>query len=157
MIPLIEREVVNRKKWISPDEMVDILAISQSFPGAVAVNSAIFIGKKIGGISGALFALFGTVLPSFFIIILVAEFFFHFRDISVVRAAFTGISSAVVALLIVAAVRVARGSIRDRISPFITIAALFLLLGTGMHPIYVIMLGIATGLLINFLKSVRKK
>lgn len=157
MLPLIERDIVDKKKWISQEEMVDILAISQSFPGAVAINSAIFIGKKVGGYSGALLALLGAVLPSFLIIILVARMFFYFKDISVVRAAFTGISSAVVALLIVVAVRIAKSSIKDKISYFIAVGALVLLILTDIHPAYIIMLGIVTGLLIYFIKSKRGK
>jgi len=157
MIPLIEREIVDNKGWISQNEMIDILTISQSFPGAVAINSAIFIGRKIGGYSGALFALLGVVLPSFIIITAVAKIFSYFSNISVVKAAFKGISSAVVALLIVAAIRVGKTSIKDKISPLITIISLFLLLGIGVHPIYVILLGIVLGLILYLFKNIIKK
>ncbi|MDP3012072.1 MAG: chromate transporter [Candidatus Hydromicrobium sp.] len=157
MIPLIEREIVDKKKWISQNEMIDILTISQSFPGAVAVNSAIFIGQRIGGYIGALSALLGVILPSFLTIIVVARIFTYVSNIGVVKAAFKGISSAVVALLIVAALRVGKASIKDKISPLITIIALLLLLGTGIHPIYVIILGIALGLIIYLFKIIRKK
>lgn len=157
MIPLIEREIVDKKGWISQNEMIDILTISQSFPGAVAVNSAIFIGKKIGGYSGALLALLGVILPSFLIITAVAGIFEHFSDISTVKAALKGISSAVVALLVVAAIRVGKTGIKDKISPLITIIALILLLVIKIHPVYVIILGIVSGLIIYFLKISRKK
>ncbi len=157
MIPLIEREIVNKKNWISRDEMIDILAISQSFPGAVAVNSAIFIGKKIGGYPGALLALLGVIIPSFSIIIAVAKIFSYFSTAGVVKAALMGISSAVIALLIMAAVRVAKTGIKDKISPLVTVLALILLLFTGLHPIYVIILGIAIGLVIYLLKNISKK
>jgi chromate transporter len=159
MIPLIEREIVDKKGWISQDEMVDILIISQSFPGAVAINSAIFIGKKIGGYTGALITLLGATLPSFMIITVIARVFAHFSDIDIVRAAFYGISSAVVALLITVVIRVAKTVIRpgDIISPLIAIAALVLLLVIGIHPIYVIILGVAMGLIIYFIKFAGKK
>ncbi|MBM3701932.1 MAG: chromate transporter [Actinobacteria bacterium] len=157
MIPLIEREIVDKKKWISQNDMIDILAISQSFPGAVAVNSAIFIGQRIGGYIGALSALLGVILPSFLIIIVVARIFTYVSNIVLVKAAFKGISSAVIALLIVAALRVGKASIKYKISPLITIIALALLLGTGIHPIYVIILGIALGLIIYLFKIIRKK
>lgn len=157
MIPLIEREIVDKKKWISQNDMIDILAISQSFPGAVAVNSAIFIGQRIVGYIGALSALLGVILPSFLIIIVVARIFTYVSNIVLVKAALKGISSAVIALLIVAALRVGKASIKYKISPLITIIALALLLGAGIHPIYVIILGIALGLIIYLFKIIRKK
>ena len=157
MIPLIEREIVDKKKWISKNDMIDILSISQSFPGAVAVNSAIFIGQRIGGYIGALSALLGVILPSFLIIIVVARIFTYISNIVVVKAVFKGISSAVIALLIVAALRVGKAGMKYKISPLITIIALLLLLGTGIHPIYVIIMGIALGLIIYLFKIIRKK
>jgi len=157
MIPLIEREIVDKKGWISGDEMIDILAISQSFPGAVAVNSAIFIGKKVGGYPGAFLALLGVIIPSFSIIIVIAKIFSYFSTSGVTKAALAGISSTVIALLIMAAIRVAKTGIRDKISPLITLLALILLLFTGLHPIYVIILGITTGLLIYLLRNIGKK
>ncbi|SUY54661.1 chromate transport protein [Clostridium tetani] len=74
MVPLIEVEVVDKKKWIDKEEFLDTLVIAQSFPGALAVNTSIFIGYRIGGAVGAIMALLGTVLPSFFIIIFIASF-----------------------------------------------------------------------------------
>ena len=152
MLPLIEREIVEKKEWLSQDEMVDIFAISQSFPGAIAVNSAIFIGKKICGYAGALLALLGTILPSFVVITVVAIIFEHISDISIIKAAFKGISSAVVALLIVAAVRVGKTAIRDKTGILIFIIALVLLLIIKIHPVYVVIIGILSGLLIYFIK-----
>jgi len=157
MIPLIEREIVDKKKWISQNDMIDILSISQSFPGAVAVNSAIFIGQRIGGFIGALSALLGVILPSFLIIIAVARIFTYFSNMAVVKAAFKGISSAVIALLIVAALRVGKTSMKYKISPLITIIALVLLLGTGIHPIYVIIMGVALSLILYIFKTMREK
>jgi len=84
MIPLIEREVVDSKEWISKEEFTDILVISQSFPGALAVNSSLFIGYKIAGVIGAIAALLGTIIPSFLIILAVASSFSYFRDIPIV-------------------------------------------------------------------------
>jgi len=157
MIPLIEREIVDKKKWISQNDMIDILTISQSFPGAVAVNSAIFIGRRVGGYTGALSALLGVILPSFLIIILVARVFTYISDIGAVKAALKGISSAVIALLIITAIRVGKAGIKDKIGPFITIIALLLLLAAGIHPIYVVMLGIVLGLTRYGIKIIRKK
>ena len=80
MIPLIEEEVVNNKGWLSKEEFVDILIVAQSLPGALAVNTSIFLGYKISGILGAITTLIAVILPSFFIILIIAIFFMQFRE-----------------------------------------------------------------------------
>ena len=85
MIPLIEREVVLRYRWVSDTEFVDLLAIAQSAPGVFAVNISVFIGNKLRGMRGALSAAIGCVLPSVVIILLIALFFSRFRHIEVDR------------------------------------------------------------------------
>ena len=84
MLPIIKREVVERHGWISEEEFVDVLAVAQSSPGAVAVNSAVFIGCKLYGYLGAFVALLGSVLPSFLIILLIAAFFTRYTEYPVV-------------------------------------------------------------------------
>lgn len=100
MIPIMERETVENKKWISGEELLDIIVIAESTPGPIAINAATFIGKKVGGFTGAFFATLGVVLPSFFIILAVSYFFEAFREISVVRYAFWGIRAGVLALIL---------------------------------------------------------
>ena len=80
MVPLIENEIVTKRNWISKDDFVDLLAISQSAPGILAVNISIFIGYKLRGIRGSLVTALGTVLPSFIIILAIAMFFHNFKD-----------------------------------------------------------------------------
>src|SRR4030066_106748 len=155
MIPLIERELVDNTQWASQDEMVDILSISQAFPGAVAVNTAVLIGRKLGGYTGAFFALIGVILPSFLIILIVARLFIYISNNSIVMAALKAVSSAVVALLIFAVVRIWKAGIKDKISPIITIAALLLLIGIRIHPIYVVIMGILFGLIYHGLRIIR--
>ncbi len=157
MIPLIEREIVENKKWISRSDMIDIIAISQSFPGAVAINSAIFIGKRMGRFAGVAAATVGIVLPSFLIITLVATIFSYLWELEYVIAAFKGISSAIIALLAAVAFRFVRLSIKDKLSPFITVAALLLLLWAKIHPIYIILFGIFAGVIFYIIKKPRKK
>ena len=74
MIPIIQKEVVENKKWIKDEEFIDTISIAQSSPGPIAVNSSIFVGYKISGFPGALICTFGTVLPSFLIILVIAVF-----------------------------------------------------------------------------------
>lgn len=102
MLPIMEREFVTNKKWISKDEYVDIVAVSQSFPGVLAVNTSTFIGKKLFGMPGAFIAVTGVCLPSFLIILLIARFFTQFRGNFYVDLAMKGINAAVPALILVA-------------------------------------------------------
>lgn len=99
MVPLIEEEIVEKRKWIAKDDFIDLLAISQSTPGILAVNISIFIGYKLRGIRGSLVTTLGTILPSFFIILAIALFFHNFKDNTVVERIFKGIRPAVVALI----------------------------------------------------------
>lgn len=159
MIPLIEREVVDKKKWICFSDMCDILAISQSFPGAVAINSATIVGYRVGGYLGAVFATLGVVLPSFIILTIIGAMFTYIMDIGAVLAALRGVGAGVIALLIVAAIRVGRNAVRGAVSVLVAIGALLLILWADIHPIYAIIFGIAVGLLtygVNLIKGKKK-
>ncbi|MGM0368379.1 MAG: chromate transporter [Actinomycetota bacterium] len=157
MVPLIEREVVQRKKWIKDKDMCDILAISQSFPGAIAINSSTIIGFRVSRYSGAIFATLGVVLPSFIIITLIATVFTYIMDIGVVQAAFKGIGACVVSLLIVAAIRIGKGAIRGVVSILIIIVSLALLFWLKIHPIYTIIFGIIIGLALYGANLLKRK
>lgn len=146
MIPLIQKEVVEKKKWICSADMYDILAISQSFPGAVAINTATIVGYRVGRYAGAVCATLGVVLPSFIIITLMGTVFTRILDVGAVRAALRGIGACVVSLLMVAAVRVARGAIKGVLSILVAAGALLLIFWANLHPIYAILMGIGAGL-----------
>ena len=100
MIPLIEREVVNRG-WLNKQDFIDLFAVTQSLPGIFAVNISIFVGYKLKKITGSIICALGTILPSFFIILAIALFFNHFQDYVWVVKVFNGIRPAVVALILV--------------------------------------------------------
>ncbi len=99
MIPLIQREVVEKKGWIDEEEFLNMLALAQSAPGVLAANAAIFIGYKIRGVRGVIATLFGSILPSFVIILLIAAVFTKYRELPMLEAIFKGIRPAVVALI----------------------------------------------------------
>lgn len=127
MIPLIEQEVVNNKKWLNKDEFMDVLVVAQSLPGAMAINASIFLGYRIAGILGAISALIAVILPSFIIIILIAAFFMQFRNNYYVNAAFMGITAAVPMLVLVGAISLAKGipkNLRSLITILISLIAL---------------------------------
>ena len=104
MIPLIEEEVVNHHKWVSKEEMRDLIAIAQSCPGVFAINISIFIGYKLRKTQGAIATALGTALPSFLIILAIAIFFHQFDDKTLIAAILNGISPAVVALISVSVI-----------------------------------------------------
>lgn len=99
MIPLIQRETVENKKWITDDDILEIIAIAESTPGPVAINSATFVGYRTAGFWGAVCATFGVVLPSFVIILAIAYLMESFMEIKAVQYAFQGINVGVLALL----------------------------------------------------------
>ena len=91
MVPLIETELVNKRKWISQSDFLDLMALAQTVPGIFAVNIAIFIGYKLRKFWGAFWMALGTILPSFFIILAIALFFQQMKDNSAVESIFKGI------------------------------------------------------------------
>jgi chromate transporter len=99
MIAIIENECVSEKKWLTHDEMMDITVVAESTPGPVAINTATFVGYKVGGIIGSLCATSGVVLPSFVIIYLISSFLNRFLEITWVASAFQGIKAAVAFLI----------------------------------------------------------
>lgn len=102
MIAVIENECVEKKKWIDHDTMMDITVVAESTPGPVAINTATFVGYRVSGVWGSLFATFGTVLPSFLIIFIISMFLDDFLSIRWVASAFRGIQTAVAFLIFAA-------------------------------------------------------
>ena len=138
MIPLIEEEVVNRHKWVSKDEMLDLIAIAQSCPGVFAINIATFVGYKLNKTRGAIATTIGTALPSFLIILLIAIFFHQFEDNKIVAAIFKGIRPAVVALIAVPTFNLAKRAQLNKWTVWIPIVSALAIWLTGVSPIWVI-------------------
>lgn len=138
MLPLIEREFVDRQGWVSEDEIVDIFAIVQSVPGVIAINSSIFIGYRIAGVAGALSAALGMVLPSFITISVIAFFFVEFRDIPAVQKAFAGVRAGVTALIALAAFRLGKKVMTGTFPAVMVILSFSALLFFDVHAITII-------------------
>lgn len=151
MIPLIEREVVENKKWVTSDEVIDVFAVAQSMPGAIAINSSTFIGYKIAGKRGAIIATAGVILPSLLIITVIAMFFSKVQDSPIVKAVFSGIRPAIVALILTAAIKVSKTSIVDKIGLVLSVLAVILVVVFDVQAIVVILGGAAVGLGIYYL------
>jgi chromate transporter len=157
MIPLIQKEIVEKKCWVDKDEIMDVLAVAQSTPGAVAVNSATAIGYRVAGKKGAMVSTLGVAIPSFLIIITIASFFSRFKDNIVVKSAFNGIGAAVIALIITAAISVSKTSIKDRMDIIVATVAFILVAFLKVNPIFVIIAGAILGCTIYYFRIHGKK
>lgn len=146
MIPLIEKEVVERRHWVEHEEFLDLMAVSQAAPGVFAVNMSIFIGYKRAGVKGSVACAIGNVLPSVLIILLIALFFHQFKEHEVVENIFKGIRPAVVALILVPTFNMARTARINRRNVWIPIATALLIWLLGVSPIYIIIAGIIGGI-----------
>ncbi len=153
MIPLMEREIVDRYGWLEREEFIDTLAVAQSLPGIFAVNMATHIGYKVAGIKGAIASIIGNILPSLICILVIAMIFREFRDIPVIEHIFMGIRPAVVALIAVPAFNMAK-SLKIGWSNFwIPLVAAALISLFGVSPIYVILIACIGGYLYGRLKG----
>ena len=139
MIPLIEAEVVEKHKWVTKEEFLDLIAIAQSCPGVFAINISTFIGYKLHKTLGAISCALGAALPSFLIILAIAIFFHRFEDNPVVAAMFRGIRPAVVALIAVPTFNLARSAKISWANCWIPIGGALLIWLLGVSPIYIIL------------------
>ncbi len=143
MIPIIQSEVVEKRKWVEKDQFLDLIAIAQSCPGVFAINISVFIGYKLRKIPGALCTALGTALPSFLIILLIAMFFHRFMEVGWVAAMFRGIRPAVVALIAVPTFNLAKSAKIGLSNCWIPVISALLIWKLGVNPILII---VAAGL-----------
>lgn len=152
MIPVIRAEMA-RRGWISEDELPDIVALSQSAPGVMAVNISIFAGYKLRGIKGSIVATLGSITPSFIIILLIAMFFTAFKDNPWVVKAFKGIRPVVASLIAVPMVDMARKSCTTWWKWLLAIAALLLVAFLGISPIWILLCVLVLGFGVTYLSE----
>ena len=145
MIPLIQHEVINKRRWLSEREFSDLLTLAQAAPGPISLNTAVFVGYKQRKYMGALAAIVGVVIPSFVIILLVAIFFANIRHNHWVDAAFRGMRPAVVALIIAPIVGLTRGMRWWMVS--VALATAVVVWHFGISPVWFLIGGAAIGLL----------
>ena len=147
MLPIIQKEVVEKKKWIGETEFLDMVAISQSAPGPLAVNISAFVGQKMKGLMGLITSTLGAILPSFIIIILVAAVFLGIENSPVVQRVFQGIRPAVVALIAVPVISMGKTAKVNKKNFIIPLSAAVLVAVFKITPIYVILGAAAIGIL----------
>ena len=146
MIPLIEREVIEKKRWVEKKDFLDMLVLAQSTPGPIAVNTSVFVGYKTAGTKGAIAATLGTILPSFIVILLLALFFVEVRDNIYVDAAFRAMRPAVVALIVAPLLGLVKGMkwYLMAVAAAVAVSVWYF----GVSPIYFIAAGVFVGVAI---------
>ena len=157
MLSMIEREIVDRKAWLDREEFLNMIALAQAAPGLIAVNSAIFIGWRIGGWRGVIATVLGAILPSFFIILAIAMLFQDYKNYPAVEAIFKGIRPAVVALIAAPLCRMAVSAKITWATAIIPIAGALLIWLVGLSPVWVILVAALATLGYTYLKERRSK
>ena len=143
MIPLIQHEVIHRRRWIEERNFLDLLTLAQTAPGPIALNTAVFVGYKRCGYLGALSAIMGVILPSFLVILVVAIFFASIRDNAYVDAAFKGMRPAVVALIVAPIVGLTKGMRWWLVA--VALAVALVVWHFGISPVWFLIAGAVAG------------
>ena len=155
MLPMLEKEVVEKHKWTTMDEIMDYFAIGQCTPGIIAVNTATFVGYKQKRVLGGIFATLGVVTPSVIIISLIATILSGISDLPVVQHAFTGIGVAVCAILLQAIIKLAKSGVKDIFTLIVAAVSLALSLFLNVSPIIIVVLSGIAGIV--YKSAVSKK
>ena len=155
MIPLIQAEAVDRQKWITEDDILEIMAIAESTPGPIAINSATFVGYRTCGVLGAACATFGVVLPSFVVILAVSFVLREFQQIKAVQYAFNGIRAGVLALLFKALWTMYKKAPKGWVS-YVVMAGAFLATAFLKVNIFLVIIGCAVFGLVTALLAERR-
>lgn len=149
MIPLLEREIVDRHGWATNEELMDYYAVGQCTPGIIAVNTATFVGYKIAGNLGGTIASLGVVFPSFVIITVIAGILQNFADIPAVKSAFAGIRVCVCVLIFNSVVKLWKGAIKDKAALALCLAVFVLSVFFSISPVVFVVLCAAAGILLT--------
>lgn len=157
MIPIIERDIVDKKRWMAREEFIEMLALVQSVPGPISINTSIYVGYKVIGWAGAIAAILGIIIPSFVIILLIAIVFTDISSNPVIERVFKGIRPAVVALIAAPIVRMAKAIGITWKTAWIPIAAALSIWLAGVSPVYIILATICISILWNMFKKPNNK
>ncbi len=150
MIPLIIDELTKKKKWISEDEIIDIVALCQSLPGVIAVNIATYVGYKLQKFWGAIFATLGVITPSFVIIIILSVLASAFAQNGTVIFVMQALRATAAALIFSAAYSIARRTIKDFFGVFVAFVSFVLVVFLKLQVYFVILVAIALGILFKY-------
>ena len=149
MIPLLEREIVDRHHWATEEELMDYYAVGQCTPGIIAVNVATFVGYKIAGNLGGVIATLGVVTPSLLIIMLIASVLQNFADVPTVKSAFAGIRVCVSVLIFNAVLKLWKKAVVDKAALALFLLVFLLSLFTKLSPVVFVVVCAAAGILLT--------
>ena len=153
MLPILQKEVVEKRGWASEEELMDYYAIGQCTPGIIAVNTATFIGQKTAGAIGGIIATLGVVFPSLIIISIIAAFIRNFADLAIVKNAFAGIRVCVCVLIFNAVVKLWKKSVIDKPTMAIFLIVVLGSALTGISPIIFVIVSALTGIIIKNMEA----
>lgn len=146
MLPLVQREVIEKKHWATEEDVMDYYAVSQCLPGLIAVNTALLIGYKKKGVLGGIAAALGVVFPSLVIILVIAMFLQNAFNYPLVQKAFAGVRVVVCALIMQAIVKLWKTALRGWFGYAVYLAALAVALFAGVNIIFIILASVALGI-----------
>lgn len=149
MLPILQREIVEKNNWATDEELMDYYAIGQCTPGVIAVNTATFIGQKNKGIIGGIMATLGVVMPSLIIITAIAAFISNFSDLAIVKNAFAGVRVCVCVLIFNAVVKLWKNSIVDKATLIIFIGVFLGSVFTDISPILFVIITAIAGIVVK--------
>lgn len=151
MMPMLQKELIEKKQWLTEEELIDYYAVGQSTPGIIAVNVATFVGYKRAGILGGIFGTLGIISPSLIIIMILANLINSISDYPIVQKALTGINVAVAALLTSVIINFAKKTIKNVWNAFFMLISFLLIFALKVPSFIVILFGLATGIILTFI------
>ena len=146
MIPILEREIIDKKGWATSEELMDYYAVGQCTPGVIAVNTATFIGYKVNGIAGGVIATLGVVFPSLVIITLIAGILTNFADIPAVKSAFAAVRVCVCVLIFNSVLKLWKGAVKDKGALALFLLVFVLSVFFDISPVVFVLLCAASGI-----------
>lgn len=155
MLPLIQRDIVEKHQWVAEEEFIDLFAVAQSLPGVFAVNLSMFLGHKLRGVKGAVISALGATLPSFLIILALALFFEQAKSHPLVEAIMKGIRPAVVAMIAIPIISIWRALKLKKILFVVPIVVAIAVWYFSFSPIWIILIAASLGILHFYLKMNR--
>ena len=151
MLPIMSREFVEKRGWLSDNDMLDTVAVMQSLPGIISINMAVLIGYRVSGFMGAVFSALGVIMPPFVAIILLAMFLTRLDNNETVNHIFLGVRAAVAAMILLSAVKLAKQALKSRLAQAIAIFGFIAMVFFEMNAILLVVIGALVGLAAAYL------
>lgn len=145
MLPIMQEEFVDKRKFLTKSEIVDVFALAQSIPGVIAVNTSLLTGFKIAGVFGGIMAGIGVMMPSFIIILIIAPIFERIQDLEYVNKAFLGIKGAIAALILLSAYDMGKSVLKNKFTAILFILSFILVVFLNFNVIYTLLISAFLG------------